>query len=435
MAKKVRERALDTRAAREKLKPSGKPYYRSIGPGLHLGYRKGKDARRWVARVYAGAGNYVVKNLAIADDVADADGVHVLDYWQAQDKARALLAESGEVSPLGRYTLRHAIADYVKHMDGRATKQQTAERLAAYVPADLLNKDLSKITTDDLTAWHRATARSLPRVRSSEGETNHRRVNLDDGEVARRRKVSANRVLNQLRAALNFAFHSGKVATDAAWKRVRPFRNVATARVRYLTVAESKRLLNACEPDFRPLVRAALETGCRVQELARLKVADFNPDVGTVHIRQSKTGKPRHVVLTPDGHAFFSELTAGRAGSELIMGRAWGQSQQQRPMQRACARAKIDPPISFHGLRHTWASLSVMSGMPLMVVAKNLGHADTRMTEKHYGHLAPSYIADAIRAHAPRFGMESEVGLVIQKRRVLTWRAKVNGFGRYSTAY
>jgi hypothetical protein len=38
-----------------------------------------------------------------------------------------------------------------------------------------------------------------------------------------------------------------------------------------------------------------------------------------------------------------------------------------------------------------------------MVVAKNLGHADTRMVEKHYGHLAPSYIAEAIRAGAPRF--------------------------------
>jgi hypothetical protein len=37
------------------------------------------------------------------------------------------------------------------------------------------------------------------------------------------------------------------------------------------------------------------------------------------------------------------------------------------------------------------------------VVAKNLGHTDTRMVEKHYGHLAPSYIAEAIRAGAPRF--------------------------------
>jgi hypothetical protein len=41
----------------------------------------------------------------------------------------------------------------------------------------------------------------------------------------------------------------------------------------------------------------------------------------------------------------------------------------------------------------------------LMVVAKNLEHADTKMVEQHYGHLAPSFIADAIRAGAPRFGV------------------------------
>jgi len=35
--------------------------------------------------------------------------------------------------------------------------------------------------------------------------------------------------------------------------------------------------------------------------------------------------------------------------------------------------------------------------VPLLMVAKNLGHANTRIVEKHYGHLAPSYIVDAIR--------------------------------------
>jgi hypothetical protein len=50
----------------------------------------------------------------------------------------------------------------------------------------------------------------------------------------------------------------------------------------------------------------------------------------------------------------------------------------------------------------------VMNGMPLMVVAKNLGHSDTRTVEKHYGHLAPSYISDAVRAHAPRFGSDAD---------------------------
>jgi hypothetical protein len=39
------------------------------------------------------------------------------------------------------------------------------------------------------------------------------------------------------------------------------------------------------------------------------------------------------------------------------------------------------------------------------VIAANLGHADTRMTERHYAHLAPSYVADVIRATMPRLGL------------------------------
>jgi integrase len=74
-------------------------------------------------------------------------------------------------------------------------------------------------------------------------------------------------------------------------------------------------------------------------------------------------------------------------------------------MRLAVTAAKIIPPITFHGLRHTWASLAVMAGMPLMIVARNLGHADTKMVERHYGHLAPSYVVDQVRQHAPRFGI------------------------------
>jgi integrase len=200
--------------------------------------------------------------------------------------------------------------------------------------------------------------------------------------------------------------------SDDAWRRVKPFEKVDAARVRWLKVAEAKRLVNACPPDFRRLVRGALETGARYSELAGLTVADFDPDAGTLAIRKSKSGKPRHVILTDDGRAFFAELTAGRASETQIFtkadGGAWAKSQQARPMLAACEAARINPPIGFHGLRHTWASLAVMAGTPLMVVAKNLGHADTRMVEKHYGHLAPSYIVDAIRAGAPRFGFKPE---------------------------
>jgi hypothetical protein len=47
-----------------------------------------------------------------------------------------------------------------------------------------------------------------------------------------------------------------------------------------------------------------------------------------------------------------------------------------------------------------------MNGVPLIVVAANLGHVDTGMVEKHYGHLSEDYKDDAIRAKAPRFGIK-----------------------------
>jgi hypothetical protein len=50
------------------------------------------------------------------------------------------------------------------------------------------------------------------------------------------------------------------------------------------------------------------------------------------------------------------------------------------------------------------------------VIAEQLGHADTRMTEKHYAHLAPSYVADTIRAHFPRLGIAGEPAVVPMKR-------------------
>jgi integrase len=48
-----------------------------------------------------------------------------------------------------------------------------------------------------------------------------------------------------------------------------------------------------------------------------------------------------------------------------------------------------------------------MRGVPLHVIAENLGHADTRMTARHYAHLAPSYVADVIRSAAPALGIVS----------------------------
>ncbi|MGC1179485.1 MAG: site-specific integrase [Methyloceanibacter sp.] len=408
MAKRVRDNDLENRTNRAKLEARGKPYYKAIGPRVHVGYRKGAEARKWVARIYAGGGKYVVETIADADDLVDADGIRVLDFWQAQAKARELAESSPSTdgAPAGPYTVSMAIADYLEHMQGRATHRDTELRLTAFVPDALAAMPVAALTKGDLVRWHRSLAKTPPRIRTAKGaEQVHRNVDMTDPEVLRARQNSANRVLAQLRAALNLALNEERVASGKAWARMPRFKGVNSARVRYLSIAEAKRLINACDPDFRALVQAALQTGCRYGELARLRVADFNPDSRTVLIRTSKSGKPRHVQLTEEGAEFFAQLTLGKNGDDLLMGREWRPSDQGRPMRAACDRARIIPPISFHGLRHTWASLSVMGGMPLMVVARNLGHSSTSMVEQHYGHLSPSYVAAEIDAHAPRFGI------------------------------
>jgi hypothetical protein len=88
MSRRVRDKEVETRGARAALKARGKPYWRAIGLGLHLGYRKGRRGGVWVVRRYLGERAYKVETIALADDTEDADGTEILDFWQAQEAAR-----------------------------------------------------------------------------------------------------------------------------------------------------------------------------------------------------------------------------------------------------------------------------------------------------------------------------------------------------------
>jgi len=86
-------------------------------------------------------------------------------------------------------------------------------------------------------------------------------------------------------------------------------------------------------------------------------------------------------------------------------GTAWAASHQQRPIREASDEAKLDPPITFHDLRNTYGARLARAGVPMAVIAAQLGHADTRITERHYAHLAPNYVADTIRSHFGPLGI------------------------------
>jgi integrase len=431
MAGKVNSVALDSPSARKRLKSGRQPHWHrlaELGGKVHLGYQrwKGEAAGRWVLRRYIGkhtsandklVAKYTTTTLGLADDAAEADGRQMLSFDQAAAKARAMVEVPNGGGKIERMTVRQALQHYIEYKRTESKDvSNVVSRGTVHILPSLGDLVVAELTTEELRKWFATMAAAPAQSRSKAGKPKFRAApTTDDGIRARR--ATANRVLTILKAALNHAYDEGHVANRDAWgRKLKPFRDVEVARVHYLSVADAVRLINASDSAFRPLVRAALETGCRYGELTQLEVHDFNPDAGTVNIRRSKTGKARHIVLTDEGRAFFRQHCAGRGGHERMFthanGSDWKKSDQKRPMAEAVARAKITPAITFHGLRHTWASLAAMNGVPLMVVAKNLGHVDTAMVEKHYGHLAPSFIADAIRAGAPRFAGASNTAIV-----------------------
>jgi integrase len=419
MARTVRNGKIDTRSARAKLTERREPYWTPISAGCAIGCRRGAKGRTWVARFRDEDGKQHYEALGAAEDARDADGLTVFDFAQAQEKARAFFARkaqqlAGQVAPAdSSLTVADALKAYFADREQRGSKGLAKDRAAARarILPELGAIELAKLTTKRIRDWQSAlaTAPKLTRAPRVVKDRKSRAIDMMDVDAVRARRATANRTLTVLKAALNHAFHEGRIATDEAWRKVMPFREVDSPVVHFLSDDECRRIVNASDGAFRNIVKGALVTGCRYGELTRMRAADFNAESGTITVRESKSGKPRHVVLTDEGRALFAELTAGRTGRELVFvrddGKAWGPSHQQRPLDAASARAKIEPAATFHILRHTYASALAMRGVPMGVIAAQLGHADTRMTERHYAHLSPNYVADTVRAALPALGI------------------------------
>ena len=408
MPRKSRDERLDTRTARLKLAPRREPYWRNIQEGRAIGYRRAASGKAgsWIARWYEPAEGRRYQALGAADDMLDADGVDTLSFSQAQDRARAWFAEAQRaagrvVEPM---TVRDAMTAYEADYRARGGKAVADLRttIGAHVLPALADKLVQDLTFPVIRAWHYklASAPARLRTKAKAKKRRMREVAEDDADGNRARRASANRVLTVLKAALSLAYREGRTSSDDAWRRVKPFQNVDAARVRYLVDDDARRLVNASPADLRSLVTAALVTGCRYGELAKLRAADFDPIGRVLHIREAKGGRPRIVPLSDDAARFFTTETAGKARIALILtredGNAWGQSHQFRPLREACKTAKIAPAVSFHVLRHTFASRLAMRRVPMSVVAAALGNTES-ICAKHYAHLAPSYIADTIR--------------------------------------
>ena len=162
--------------------------------------------------------------------------------------------------------------------------------------------------------------------------------------------------------------------------------------------------------------RAAMEiayaAGLRLNEVLHLKVTDIDSEQMIVRVEQGKGKKDRNVMLSP---ALLETLRAywrqSRPRVWLFPGQAGKRPLHptvlQRAFQQAKQEARITKPVSFHSLRHSFATHLLESGVNVRTIQALLGHRSLGSTQR-YTHVAGDYLRktrsplDALKSISPR---------------------------------
>ena len=179
-------------------------------------------------------------------------------------------------------------------------------------------------------------------------------------------------------------------------------------RMRFLSEAEAERLLLATPDRFKAAIAIGIFAGLRVGEIQMLRVGiDVDMEQGLIRVQEREGWAPKYKknrdipissALEPYVEAHLADLPAGTpylfqgrgedtAGSTTLFG-----IMRQIVDDAGLVRGRKNPEgVTFHTLRHTFASWLVMSGADLYTVAKLLGHTTTKQVEETYAHLSPKH--------------------------------------------
>jgi len=211
-----------------------------------------------------------------------------------------------------------------------------------------------------------------------------------------RSEVTINRELAFLKNLFTMAMKWGK-ASENPVSQVRFFRE-DNGRTRFLTEEEETRLLACCNPYLRPLVITALHTGFRKSELLTLRWehVDFRHHLITVEAAYAKNGETRGIPMTATLLETLQTLQDKAEPSTAVFRTHEGTAYRHiaKVFGTACRRAGLTD-VTFHDLRHTFASRLVMAGVDLPTVQALMGHKTIAMTMR-YTHLAPGHKRTAI---------------------------------------
>ena len=365
MARSTRFAKLETRAVRLRLPVAKKPVFVKIGPRVGLGYRRNQTAGTWVVRVADGKGGNWTKAIGNADDFDEANGNSLLNFWQAQEKARAIgrIDHDGHagVKPT---TVRQALNSYEADLKTRGGDTGNVTRVRPHLPAGLRDKVVALLTSHDLRKWRDSLAKTLA-------------------------AATVNRTCAAFKAALNLvADHDERVLNRRAWETglatipdAEQSRNVILPET---TVRQIIAEAHKHSTQFGLLVEVAAITGARVSQLARIEIQDLQGDRADPRLMMPTSNKGkgakkvmRRPVPIPAGLAArLRALTADRpAGAPLLVkpsGEPWKKSDHSRLFRHAAKGAEQDPAeVTIYALRHSNIARQILAGVPIRVVAVN----------------------------------------------------------------
>jgi integrase len=424
MARTIRDAALETRTARSRLKARGKPYWRSIDPGLHLGYRKGKTGGRWVARFYLGDEQYRVETLdGIADDAQDADGGNVLSYLQAQQKARELFKARGGAAAVP-LTIAAALDEYQADLAARDGDVNNVSRLRGHLPAEWLKRAVASLTADELKKWRNGLRKNMAAASVNR---------VGNGFRAMLNLVADNHGLKErpwdigLKSIPDATESNNVILNDAMVREIVAQSYVPTLRaaeqikndVARRKAEEEARQFAAA---FGIFVEVCAMTGARPIQVSRLTVADLDGEQPRLSMPTAKKGKGEKKVTrrsVPISHNLLVRLreAAGdrpRKTPLLVKpsGKAWGKSDHSRPFARAVKAAGANPDeVSIYALRHSSIVRQIKLSVPLRIIAA-VHNTSVAMIEKHYSAFITDHTDEITRAALLDFSTPAEGNVV-----------------------
>ena len=390
MARSIRSATLETRAARLRLPVAKVPVFIKIAPKVGLGYRRNQTAGTWVVRLSDGKGRNTRTAIGIADDYDEADGEKVLDFWQAQDRARKFAhSDDGAGMPL---TIGQALDQYATDLQIRGGDAGNVTRVKAHLPDTLARKSVALATPRELRHWRDGLAKKLA-------------------------PATVNRTTNGLKAALNLAAdHDERIITRRAWETGLASIPDAGQSPNVIIAEEDIRAVVAAAYrkegyEFGLLVETAAVTGARNSQLARLEVQDLQDDRPDPRLMMpsSRKGRGQKKISrrpVPIPVSLAAKLRGVAEGGEptapLLVkesGGPWQKSDHSEPFKRAALAAGLDPgEVTIYALRHSSIVRQLLGGVPVRVVAVN-HDTSVAMIERTYSRYIGDH-ADALARKA-----------------------------------